>query len=87
MVQKYIFLLGAEGVKMQRLFYKLLGIIAIVSITLILFYKANYFYFLGVCILLSILFKFIEIMRKTSWSCTRGCKHFKGVGSIPNSIN
>ena len=31
--------------------------------------------------------QFIEIMRKTSWSCTRGCKHFKGVGSIPNSIN
>lgn len=26
-------------------------------------------------------------MRKTSWSCTRGCKHFKDIGSIPKSIN
>lgn len=45
---------------MHRLFYKLLGIISITLITLILFYKANYYYFLGVCILLSILFKFID---------------------------
>ena len=31
-------------------------------------------------------YNFIEIMRKTSWSCTRGCKHFKDIGSIPISL-
>lgn len=64
MVQNEIFLFGAEGVKMHKLFSKLLGITMILFITLMLFYNANYFYLLGVCILLSILFKTIKLKEK-----------------------
>jgi len=30
---------------------------------------------------------FYRLMRKTTVPCACGCKHFKGVGSIPNSLN